>query len=451
MNRRFMGTVFINGKEYDSVTGLAKSDNLSVSDEINHYIEKPILAKNSNANQVRKTKKRLSKQERLAAEIAQEFSEEKNLANSKESEKTAENNQPAWLNQFTDLHNSKKETEEKVASPSWISNYVRGGAPTEIEPIGLEKAARQQALNKANVEAELNYSRETAANTHRKAQRSVTLNRQFVQKPESNPIITRNTAKVATKVETHPLVHKFGNFAVPVQQKTSPKPVIATKTIEPEKPFRASLTQSQENQLTREKTAPRRTTSRELKDVLIREQMEAPIDNKLSRKDRKRAEKLARRAQRQNKRHFRATSLMTAALAVALMGGFVTYTQMPNISVRVAAMRAGVDAKSPYTPSGYSIDGPVAYTHGTVTINYKNNGGGKGYSLTQSNSDWNDDIIRDDIIEPMNSNYETLKGEESVVYRYDNKATWINNGTLYTLSVNDSLGDNQILDIANSI
>lgn len=424
-------TVYINGKAYDADSGLP------IDQEIRQFVETAAP---------RQAAKR-SKQERLAAAVAHEFDGD-SLDVSPET--------------VDEIIEEKVADEQIAAAPSWIANYVEGGAPVEIEPIGLEKAAKDNA---ATVVTPIAASAEpehfaapvvapehfAAAPAHRHVQHSQTLNRHFVKKP-AEPSRVGVTHAQAAPVATHPLVHKFDTYAVPVQSKTAdvPKPAAETK----EAPFKPVLTRAREEQLEQlampEVAAPV-ADSHMLKDVLINEQLSAPVDANLTRKERKAAAKAARQAARATRRRFRAPTLITAALAVLLLGGYVTYANMPSISVRVAAARAGVDAKNPYMPNGYSINGPVAYMPGQVTINYKSNSGGTGYSFTQSSTGWNSDGVRDNLVKPASDDYETLVVGDLTIYRYGNNAAWVQNGVLYTLDGNDRLGDNQILEIADSI
>jgi hypothetical protein len=116
-----------------------------------------------------------------------------------------------------------------------------------------------------------------------------------------------------------------------------------------------------------------------LKEALIREQLldTQPTGPQLSkRQQRKRQEKAAK--QLRKRRRFTPATILSFGLAVAVLAGYLTYANLPSISVRIAASKAGVDAKAPFMPNGYSINGPVAYSPGIVTINYRANGGGNG-------------------------------------------------------------------------
>jgi hypothetical protein len=133
------------------------------------------------------------------------------------------------------------------------------------------------------------------------------------------------------------------------------------------------------------------------------------------------------------------------------LGGYFTYINMPAISVRVAANRAGVDTHAPYSPNGYSIDGSVAYAPGQITIKYRSNTGAAGYSITGQTSEWNSRNVLDNVVAPENEDYETLNAGRVTVYRYGDRAAWVSNGVLYTLNGNDLLSSEQIERIALSV
>jgi hypothetical protein len=424
-------TVIINGKVYDAASGLA------VTEEIKSYVESPIKPPAPPQPVASPKQRGLTKQERLAAAIAREFDD------------------------------------QPVASfPSWISNFVSGNPPIEIEPIGLEKYrrdSRQQIVKDPANQAKLKLERQrqAAQSTRRQLQRSTTLNRHFVNKPAESSKVGRQSA-ISSPVPTHPLVHKFATYDVPVKHSAAnsstnqaakqPAVTAGESPSEANQPFRPALTKQRQAKLEARRqtsnlgheTTDQAAKSRQLKDVLINEQLSASIDTA----DNQRQQKAASRLARQNirvRRRFRAPTLITAALAVIMLGGYAAYVNMPAISVRVAANRAGVDAHNPYIPNGYSIDGPVAFSPGLVTINYKSNSGSDGYSFTQANTNWDDDAVRDNLVKPTTDNYDTLVAGDVTIYRFGDTATWVQNGILYTLDGNDYLGDDQILEIADSV
>ena len=408
-----MGTVIINGQKYDSVTGLQINES-----ELSNT-EAPPASKPH----------RQSKQERLAEAIAQEFSEDMGdeiVQQITVKTHSTKRELPSWISEFTERQ------AETANQPAWITNYISGNDPIEIQPIGLEAAARDNA--EEQTKTSFDYARTTPQNTRRAAQHSSTLNRNFVQKP-----VSETQVKVAHRqpahVAKHPDVHHFATSPA-VEENIDFEPIETTKT---EASFVPVMTRSMEEKLAQRELASAPTSSSDLKNALINEQMSQPVDQK------------SRRADRQaltSRRRFAAPTLITAVLAILVLGGYFTYVSMPSISIRVAAVRAGIDARAPYTPSGYSIDGPVAYAPGSVTIKYKSNGGGEGYSLTQQKNEWGDSAVTDVV---DNSNYTTIKAGNVTVYRYGSNAAWVYNGILFTLNGNSTLGDEQVTRIAESV
>jgi hypothetical protein len=185
------------------------------------------------------------------------------------------------------------------------------------------------------------------------------------------------------------------------------------------------------------RVAPPDQTAKQLKEALLREQMDSPIVNKKPAKTR---------------RKFRASTIVATACALVILGGYLAYVNMPSISVRVAASRAGVDAKYPgYNPGGYRLDGPVAYAPGQVTINYRANGADWKYSLTQTNSTWDSTAVLENRVTPETNDYETLNQKGLTIYRFNNKAAWVNGGVLYTIDGDAALSNDQVLRIVDSI
>ncbi|MDR1970023.1 MAG: DUF4367 domain-containing protein [Candidatus Nomurabacteria bacterium] len=406
-----MGVVTINGQRYDSVTGLMVDDPGPLAEAIE--TPKP---------------RRQSKQERLAEAIAREFND--NELGVEITTEPVRREVPDWISQFTERQ--VDEVAEAVEQPAWVTNYISGGDPIEIQPIGLEAAAREAAQQQTVATNEP--VRSEPQHNHRSQQSSSTLHRDFVQKPDYATQISVKQRTPAS-VETHPDVHRFAPVDIEINEAT------VTSESKSDASFAPVMTHSMEEKFAEHQLAKSAPTSSDLKSALINEQMSQPIDDKSRAKAEKKAAHVRRR--------FAAPTLITAALAILVLGGYFTYVSMPSISVRVAAARAGVDARAPYTPSGYSIDGPVAYEPGRVTINYKSNGGGAGYSFTQQNNSWGDNVVLDDIVE--GDNYTTLKVGNLEIYRYGNNTAWLHNGILFTLNGNESLGDDQIARIVESI
>lgn len=149
----------------------------------------------------------------------------------------------------------------------------------------------------------------------------------------------------------------------------------------------------------------------------------------------------------------RRLSLASAALAFMIFSGYLTYLYMPNLTTRVAAAQAGIDAQFPgYQPSGYRLSGPVAYQPGEVSMKFAANAGPASYTLTQRRSAWDSTAVLDKYIEPKaNNNYTASRVNGLTVYTYDTNAAWVNDGILYTISGNAPLSSDQVQRIATSL
>ncbi len=146
-------------------------------------------------------------------------------------------------------------------------------------------------------------------------------------------------------------------------------------------------------------------------------------------------------------------NIATASLAILLLAGYLTYLNMPGFSVRMAAIQAGIDATYPeYRPSGYRLDGPVAYKDGEVAIHFASNAGPQKFALNQAKSTWDSSALLTNYVEPAaGTDYETYSDGGLTVYTYGNNAAWVNGGILYTIQGNTLLSNDQILGMATSL
>lgn len=146
-------------------------------------------------------------------------------------------------------------------------------------------------------------------------------------------------------------------------------------------------------------------------------------------------------------------SVGTVSLALLLLGGYFTYLNMPNLSVRVAAAQAGVDASYPeYRPDGYSLSGSVAYNQGWVSMKFASNSGDQDFTIKQSKSSWNSSALLDNYVkEKVGDNYVPYNERGLTIYIYNSNAAWVNDGILYTIEGDAPLSGDQIRRIATSL
>ena len=475
----------INGRAYDVVTGekIVSADTSQSGKSVTKRLSRP-------SSPAKKRRSHVNKQAQLAAEIADEIAE-------------LEEDQPPRA-KTRRARSAKSKAPTKTVNvqnaPTWLLNFKSGKDPLAI-------ASDRKFINRQS-RAELtkwHATTDNQANRHR-AQSSTTLSRRFVHAPTAHAtagVMHRHAAPVATS----PLVRHFAKAAInnsganikptltAIHHASKPAPTTrptfassspATRRRDREKPYQAHELEIAANQplkkvvrhaqkprfashATRQPSTNSRTAygtkflddialeaakkarqrdSKILKRALIKEQLDSPIA-KLSPRERRQAERLQHRiARRENgdeHRHLRVGMLMTLGAAVLFTGSYLSYANMPNISLHVAAVQAGVNVRSPIALNGYSATGQVAYERGQVTVKYRNNGGGDGYTLTQSNTNLNSATVRQSVVP---SGGETLSNG---VYRYGNTAVWTNDGTMFTLNGNRYITNEQILQIADSV
>lgn len=144
----------------------------------------------------------------------------------------------------------------------------------------------------------------------------------------------------------------------------------------------------------------------------------------------------------------------STALVVLLLTGYVAYLNIPGISMKVAAHRAGFAATLPsYKPAGYSLRNPIAYSPGQVTISFHSNTDDRHFSLRQQPTNWDSEALKENFVAKQTENYQTFQDRGLTIYIYNGTdAAWVNNGKLYNIqSDNSQLDTNQILGVATSV
>lgn len=190
---------------------------------------------------------------------------------------------------------------------------------------------------------------------------------------------------------------------------------------------------------------PQALSSRELKEKLISERL-AAIQDTHNHKEHKAP-----------KRGFfahapRVSSVVAGCFAIVLIGGYLTYVNMPNLSMHVAAANAGVDASFPdYRPDGYRFNGPIAYNNGEVSLKFASNTSTAGYTINQKNSNWDSQAVLDNYVTKKAKDYLTYSEQGLTIYTFDGEAAWVNGGVFYTIEGDAPLSSDQVLRIAGSM
>lgn len=144
---------------------------------------------------------------------------------------------------------------------------------------------------------------------------------------------------------------------------------------------------------------------------------------------------------------------LASVLSILVVTGYVTYLNIPGISLRVAASRADVDANMPaYHPDGFSFDGPINWHSGQVAIDFKSNTDNRGYTILQRSSNKDSQSLLQEEIVAEGHDYSTYQKNGLTIYVYGNsQAAWVNGGVWYSIEGDSLLNPEQLVNIASSL
>lgn len=153
-----------------------------------------------------------------------------------------------------------------------------------------------------------------------------------------------------------------------------------------------------------------------------------------------------------NKRTSRMLSFASAALSLVLLAGYLTYINLPNLSVRVAANQAGINANYPgYRPDGYRLAG-VNYDKGTVSLKFAANAGPQNFTITQQQTSWDSTAVKENYVQTNWGDDVVPYSERGLtIYAHEGNAAWVNGGILYTITGDAPLSPSQVRGIATSL
>ena len=146
-------------------------------------------------------------------------------------------------------------------------------------------------------------------------------------------------------------------------------------------------------------------------------------------------------------------SILAAAVAFALMGGYIWMQNYPKMALHIASGKAGFQASMPnYVPSSYSIDGPIAYAPGQIVINFRSAGDNSRLVLSERKTDWDSSSLLENYVSRQTKDYLAVENQGLTVFVYNgNQASWVNRGVWYTIEGENRLDRDQVLRIASSL
>ncbi len=279
----------------------------------------------------------------------------------------------------------------------------------------------------------------SAQRAHRQVQNSTTLSRKYVKRP----------VKVAPKLSSitkSPMISRFSSQKTSKITKIKKEEPIAAAKLHPIQ--QAAKTEMRSRALAMQASIPQKMSAKQIKDIEIKKALNAASKNFSSQDDFVK--------ENMPKHHFKMgriiLALSCAAAAVFAIVYFVNLN-MPDISLRVAAMQTGIEAKYPgYIPRNYSLSGIVA-EDGKITLNFTGESKDMVFKITEEKSSWDSNALLNNYVKSaFPENYSAIKEQGLTIYVSKNEAAWVNSGTVYKLSMeSDLLSKKQITSIATSL
>lgn len=306
---------------------------------------------------------------------------------------------------------------------------------------------------------------------HRSSQQhSATLSRRYVKKPSyiapqatvaapvAQPIAARNYSPVNLNQLTTEKAKAVQKFTTQSSASRPDRPAethpmarrASGRSLDIASPQRRRLATQQkldtQAKIANHQTANQTSTNLKPAHVLKNEAIAEAMAKEVAPQRRQRTKK-----QHKTGRWSKFLTFATSSLAVIALAGYFTYLNMPNISIKMAAVQSGINAKYPgYQPDGYALNGPITFKDGEVSMRFAYSGGERKFDIKQQRSSWDSSAVKQFVDEQSSDSMATTVNGLTI-YTYGSSATWVDSGVLYTIQGDAPLSSDQIQKIATSM
>lgn len=282
-----------------------------------------------------------------------------------------------------------------------------------------------------------------AVNAHRRVRTSTTLNRRYVKRPTLSGDIT-------VPIKRSPKLKHFASDPLPTTHaKRSAQQEKEMITAAVQHPLQISANQKLQARQNATKPQPRPTMSaKEIKEQAIKKAIASAGKIESIRQQEEDGVK--------HKFHFSFGRIMLALSCAALAVFSIVYfvnLNMPDLSLKVAAMQTGINASYPnYIPKDYSTSS-VSSEDGRVILSFKSNTSDDKFTIVEEVSSWDSSaLLANYVKDEFGENYSTVREQGLTIYVSGSNATWVNGGILYKINAQDNtLSARQIRSIAVSL
>ncbi len=264
--------------------------------------------------------------------------------------------------------------------------------------------------------------------THHRVQRSTTLNRKYVKKPSKTPTIDSIAKRRAEDLKRRQAL----------AEKINRERLSALKSGQ-------SLVKPQSAQ---KKQSSQKPSARELKNSAVESALKSVATMEAENKN-------IIASPISTKKTFGARKILLALGCAALSVGVIGYIvslNVPDVSVRVAAMQAGFEATYPsYIPRGYSLKDIVSEDKRLVMT--FSDGNNSSFTLSEEKSAWDSEALEANYVKSSwGSNYTSIREQGITIFISGSNATWVNGGLLYKIEASgNNLTKKQLKSIVTSL
>ncbi len=278
--------------------------------------------------------------------------------------------------------------------------------------------------------------------SHHRIQRSTTLNRKYVKKPEKVATVDSVAKRRAEDLKRRQaLAEKINRerLAALKAGKTIREANVTPAVAAAPRPLSATI----EKNLVASKKSER---AKAVKDSAVKSALQSVATLESESKPTKTIS---------TKRSLGAKKLLLAfgcaALAVGIVGYFVS-VNTPDISVRVAAMQSGIDATYPtYIPRGYSLSDIVSEDK-KISMTFSSSDK-TSFTLSEEKSSWDNETLESSYVKSTwGNNYTSIREQGITIFISGSNATWLNGNILYKITASgNNLTKKQIKSIVTSL
>ena len=236
-----------------------------------------------------------------------------------------------------------------------------------------------------------------------------------------------------------------------IQVEDSMKPV---ETHPMQKSAQAKMRERQQ-MMAKQQTQNQRMTAKELKDQAIKKALMSAATADMKEKKMASSQK-TKKTKSMGKMRFgfgRVMLALSCATAAVFAIAYFVNLNMPDISLRVAAMQTGINATYPsYVPRDYSVSG-ITSENGRVVLEFRHTNSDDKFTLEEEASTWDSNALLNNFVkETYRDEYTIIREQGLTIYISGSNAAWVNGGIVYKLKAADGvLTNKQIRSIAVSL